>query len=669
MNAYSLLGKKGNLELIFGNKDRNQLIQAIKEMKDDESYEVMFLNKIEEEEDIDIIYFIIHCLYNNYIENEASLHNSELASYYFNLLFKIFISLFYVNEKSKAFIENNMNFIKFFLCIFIIALKKQIDKINDYFELFLKTYCVTNINEDYIISLVQSEIKENQLKDKLLLLIKEKYNEHKNKNNTTVGDFLYRELTKNIQCNIPVPNHLKISEPSKLINISENGLNAYYISKENLCLTLRTDIPIPNSVGLYYFEVEIIHIGDTIGIGFINKDFNLQNKIPGWESNSIGYHSDDGLLYLCNSNGEKYGPVYTTGDFIGCCINTIEKYFFFTKNGEKLKQISYKDDMIINSSIEYYPAIGMRKHKQEIRCNFGQSKFFFDFEAYRREVLNKYYKEIIGKNIEKIITTNEYELYLNGKTKENLILDYLLYCGYEETHKELSKAVIGKGAKYLCDCKIGIRNSIKVLLQEHKFEEAQAIIVKNFSRNENALTYVNFYHCLMNIYTNFKTETNNIYSFIKEIKDKIIFNDKNRVIYNSIYKDEIDNLLSVALSSGNPSKNIKDYLIVVFSYEEMFTKINSELLADNYSLYGNEIEKILKQLLLCINNLLKTSEQDSKSQDREVSINKEKLCLLLRDKEFIPTLNGMLVQRNLSCDEIKITNSIRDYFEQINLNK
>ena len=70
MNAYSLLGKKGNLELIFGNKDQNKLIQEIKEMKNDESYEVMFLNKIEEEEDIDIIYFIIHCLYNNYIENE-----------------------------------------------------------------------------------------------------------------------------------------------------------------------------------------------------------------------------------------------------------------------------------------------------------------------------------------------------------------------------------------------------------------------------------------------------------------------------------------------------------------------------------------------------------------------------------------------------------------------
>ena len=245
----------------------------------------------------------------------------------------------------------------------------------------------------------------------------------------------------------------------------------------------------------------------------------------------------------------------------------------------------------------------------------------------------------------------------------------MLYCGYEETHKELSKAVIGKGAKYLCDCKIGVRNCIKALLKEHKFEEAQSVIVKNFSRNENALTYVNFYHCLMNIYRNYKTETNHIYSFIREIKDKIIFNDKNRGIYNTIYKDEIDNLLSVALSTDSSTQSIQDYLNVAFSYEEMFSKINSELLSDNYSLHGNEIEKILKQLLLCINNLLKTNEQDSKSLDREVSINKEKLCLLLRDKKFIPTLNGMLVKKQLSCEDIKITNSIRDYFEQINLNK
>lgn len=664
MNAYSLLGKKGNLELIFGNKDQNQLIQAIKEMKNDESYEVMFLNKIEEEEDIDIIYFIIHCLYNNYIENEASMLYSELASYYFNLLFKIFISLFYVNEKSKTFIINNMNFIKLFLCIFIIALNKQIDKINEYFDLFLKSYCVNNINEEYLLSLIKSEIKDNQLKDNLTLLVKEKYNEY-NTNNNTIGELLYQKLSQNIQYNIPVPNHLKISEPSKLINVSENGLNAFYISKENLCLTLRTDIPIPNSVGLYYFEVEIIQVGDTIGIGFINKDFNVLNKIPGWESNSIGYHSDDGLVFLCNSQGEKYGPVYTNGDFIGCCINTIEKYFFFTKNGEKLKQISYKDDQIIDSSIEYYPAIGMRKFQQEIRCNFGQSKFFFDFESYRREVLNKYYKEIIEQNIEKIV--NEYDIHLNGKTKENLILDYLLYCGYEETHKELSKAVIGKGAKYLCDCKMSIRKNIKVLLNEHNFEAVYSVIIKNFARNENALTYVNFYHCLMNIYSHYKNETNNKYTFIKEIKDNIIFKEKIKDIYNSIYKEEIDKLITIALSSDNPS--IEEYLKATFSTEEMYSKINSELLADNYSLYGNEIEKIVKQLLLCVSSILKDTVQGNKSIDREISTNKMKLCLLLKDKEFISTLNEMLVKKNLSCDEIKITNSIRDYFEQINLNK
>ena len=39
MSAQQIIGKKGNLELIFGNKNRKELIQAVNEMTTDFNYE------------------------------------------------------------------------------------------------------------------------------------------------------------------------------------------------------------------------------------------------------------------------------------------------------------------------------------------------------------------------------------------------------------------------------------------------------------------------------------------------------------------------------------------------------------------------------------------------------------------------------------------------------
>ena len=56
----------------------------------------------------------------------------------------------------------------------------------------------------------------------------------------------------------------------------------------------------------------------------------------GWEANSYGYHGDDGNVFRCSGSGTPYGPKFTTGDVIGCCINFVDKNCFFTKNGNSL---------------------------------------------------------------------------------------------------------------------------------------------------------------------------------------------------------------------------------------------------------------------------------------------------------------------------------------------
>ena len=55
----------------------------------------------------------------------------------------------------------------------------------------------------------------------------------------------------------------------------------------------------------------------------------------GWDNDSWGYHGDDGKIY-CLGSGKLYGPLFTTDDAIGCCLNFTNNTVFYTKNGVNL---------------------------------------------------------------------------------------------------------------------------------------------------------------------------------------------------------------------------------------------------------------------------------------------------------------------------------------------
>jgi hypothetical protein len=98
-------------------------------------------------------------------------------------------------------------------------------------------------------------------------------------------------------------------------------------------------------------------------------------RLPGWDKNSFGYHADDGHSFCSSGNGQPYGPTFTTGDTVGCCLNLIDHTCFFTKNGVNLGTV------FTDLPQTLYPTVGLQTPGEVIDTNFGESPFVFDFEG------------------------------------------------------------------------------------------------------------------------------------------------------------------------------------------------------------------------------------------------------------------------------------------------
>ncbi|XP_059468342.1 SPRY domain-containing protein 3-like isoform X2 [Neocloeon triangulifer] len=72
----------------------------------------------------------------------------------------------------------------------------------------------------------------------------------------------------------------------------------------------------------HYFEIEIIDPGEScyIAIGLTNREFP-RYRHPGWNKGSIGYHADDGKIFIGSGVGEPFGPRCHKGDRMGCGIH------------------------------------------------------------------------------------------------------------------------------------------------------------------------------------------------------------------------------------------------------------------------------------------------------------------------------------------------------------
>ncbi|CAG8628083.1 16210_t:CDS:2 [Funneliformis caledonium] len=173
------------------------------------------------------------------------------------------------------------------------------------------------------------------------------------------------------------PTAWNTNDERNLIRLMSDRLIVNYTGLGGVenCAAIRTNYPIPEQCGLFYFEVDIIDRGENgvVGIGFCTQSANL-NKLPGWEDSSWGYYGDDGKKFFNDAIGESYGPKFMNGDSIGCCLNFRNNPVFYTRNGVNIGIVfrGFKKAL--------YPCIGMMSPGGSIRAKFGYRKFKYTEE-------------------------------------------------------------------------------------------------------------------------------------------------------------------------------------------------------------------------------------------------------------------------------------------------
>nr|ACG46452.1 ran-binding protein 9 [Zea mays] len=216
-------------------------------------------------------------------------------------------------------------------------------------------------------------------------------------------------------------------EPSELNTVNSSGLFSV-VSTDKLSVkylgshhhghdvgVVQADRPAPTRRAVYYFEMAVRNAGykGQTSIGFTSESFKMRRQ-PGWESNSCGYHGDDGHLYRGLGKGEPFGPKFTSGDIIGAGINYLSQESFFTKNGAPVGAIPKE----IKGPL--YPTIAVHSQGEELTVNFGKEPFCFDIEGYILEEKMKQQSVSDKLNLETDIS-------------HWIVRSYLLHYGYQDT--------------------------------------------------------------------------------------------------------------------------------------------------------------------------------------------------------------------------------------------
>uniref|UniRef100_I1P1A5 Uncharacterized protein n=1 Tax=Oryza glaberrima TaxID=4538 RepID=I1P1A5_ORYGL len=217
----------------------------------------------------------------------------------------------------------------------------------------------------------------------------------------------------------PAPSELNTTNSSGLFAVvSTDRMSVRYLGVNQHghdVGVVQANRPAPTRRAVYYFEMGVKNAGQKgqTSIGFTTENFKMRRQ-PGWESNSCGYHGDDGYLYRGPGKSESFGPKFTSGDTIGAGINYFSQEFFFTKNGSLVGSFQKE----IKGPL--YPTIAVHSQDEEVTVNFGKEPFCFDIEGYIFE--EKMKQQSVSDKLD-----------LQPDISHWIVRSYLLHYGYQDT--------------------------------------------------------------------------------------------------------------------------------------------------------------------------------------------------------------------------------------------
>ncbi|KZS90271.1 SPRY-domain-containing protein [Sistotremastrum niveocremeum HHB9708] len=189
-----------------------------------------------------------------------------------------------------------------------------------------------------------------------------------------------------------LPTRWSENDRNTALTIGPGGRELFFqgLEGKESAAAARTNVSIPPACGIYYYEVLILDKGTKgyISIGFSARDVRL-TRLPGWESQSWGYHGDDGQVFTGGSE-LPFGKKFTTGDVIGCGIDFTTHRAFYTKGGVFINSV-FND---VGAKAEIFPSVGLRSQGESIRANFGQEPFKFDINAYVQQERTRVWRAI-----------------------------------------------------------------------------------------------------------------------------------------------------------------------------------------------------------------------------------------------------------------------------------
>lgn len=124
---------------------------------------------------------------------------------------------------------------------------------------------------------------------------------------------------------------------------------------------------------------------ECVAIGLSTSRFRPAAKMPGWDADSFGYHSDDGGIFHGAGDMERqYGSTYGVGDTVGCGIDYSHGEgggsIFFTLNGNFLGY-AWTNVAAISLGEDLYPTVGVDTNCP-LEINFGSRPFAFDLGSF-----------------------------------------------------------------------------------------------------------------------------------------------------------------------------------------------------------------------------------------------------------------------------------------------